>query len=220
MTVQGDLHMTMRRTWGMAALAAAALGGLAAWASGPGGPTAPSLTYAGTLKKDGAPHSGRLQFTFIRDGATACRNTVDVSPDADGAFEAPLPLAGCPDDLWDGRDVTYDVDVVEPGASVKVVAGRQVLPVPFAKFADAAGGAVRANQAPPCDARRAGAIYFDATLRQFQGCNGTAFVPLSANGSQDTAPPGTVVFYDGSACPTGWSELQEARGRYVVGPAA
>src|SRR3954465_13188210 len=97
---QGDLHMMTRRTWGAAALAAAALGGLAAFASSPGGPTPPALTYAGTLKKDGAPYTGRLQFTFFRDGVTACSEGADVFPDADGAFEVPLPLSACPDDLW------------------------------------------------------------------------------------------------------------------------
>jgi hypothetical protein len=30
-------------------------------------------------------------------------------------------------------------------------------------------------------------------------------------------PPGTVVFYDGETCPTGWEELEAARGRYIVG---
>ncbi len=31
------------------------------------------------------------------------------------------------------------------------------------------------------------------------------------------APVGSVVFYDGAACPDGWTEVIDARGRYIVG---
>lgn len=37
------------------------------------------------------------------------------------------------------------------------------------------------------------------------------------NGVDATAPAGAVMFFNLAACPSGWSEMTDARGRYVVG---
>lgn len=38
-----------------------------------------------------------------------------------------------------------------------------------------------------------------------------------APGSDASSPAGAVSFFNLAACPTGWTELTEARGRYIVG---
>jgi hypothetical protein len=48
------------------------------------------------------------------------------------------------------------------------------------------------------------------------GAPGTNGAP-GANGQDATAPQGAVMFFELGTCPTGWTELASARGRYLVG---
>jgi hypothetical protein len=99
-------------------------------------PTRPSLTFAGTLTQNGSGAGPTtLTFTFRRSGASLCQPQVGVTPDADGAFTAEIPISGCPQDLFDGRDVTVDVTA----GSVLVASNQPISPVPYAKYADRAG---------------------------------------------------------------------------------
>jgi hypothetical protein len=41
--------------------------------------------------------------------------------------------------------------------------------------------------------------------------------PQGTSGQDATAPAGAVMFFNLASCPTGWSELDAARGRYLVG---
>jgi hypothetical protein len=45
------------------------------------------------------------------------------------------------------------------------------------------------------------------------GTNGTP----GTNGQDSTAPQGAVMFFELTSCPTGWTELASARGRYILG---
>lgn len=106
--------------------------------------TRPTLTFAGTLTQNGSGSSpATMMFQFKKGGAVLCTPQVPVSPTADGAFQAQVPIDACPGDLFDGQDVLVDVSV----DGVRVASDQPVSPVPYAKYADRAGTSERASLA-------------------------------------------------------------------------
>ncbi|MFN7132401.1 MAG: formylglycine-generating enzyme family protein [Myxococcales bacterium] len=104
----------------------------------PGGASRPNLSFAGTLRKDGAPLTGAqtVTFSFKKGGGTLCSPKLDnVLPDAAGFFQVDIPLASCPSTLFDGGDVVFDVQV----GNSTIATNQRVNPVPYAKYADQVG---------------------------------------------------------------------------------
>lgn len=101
----------------------------------PGQSTRPELAFAGTLQ--GVKTPTKLVFHFKKAGAEVCQAAFDSGPIAEnGGFRALVPLDKCPADLFDGNDLTYDIDV---GGTAGLVKDSQVGAVPYAKYADQVG---------------------------------------------------------------------------------
>jgi formylglycine-generating enzyme required for sulfatase activity len=99
----------------------------------PGGRTRDSLSFSGTLNRNG-PQT--LTFTFKKAGTTVCAPTTMATPGTNGQFTAEVPIgAPCPAGLFDGGDVSFDISV----GSTVVVSNRPVTPVPYARYADQSG---------------------------------------------------------------------------------
>ncbi len=68
-----------------------------------------------------------------------------------------------------------------------------------------------------CNSDNRGLMYYDSDEDKVKLCKG----PAGLNNFQDLGgagvPAGFVGFFNLSSCPTGWSELTAARGRYLVG---
>ncbi len=68
-----------------------------------------------------------------------------------------------------------------------------------------------------CNSDNRGLMYYDSDEDKVKLCKG----PAGLNNWQDLSPSGVpagfVGFFNLSSCPTGWSALNEARGRYLVG---
>lgn len=97
-----------------------------------------TLSYAGTLRQNGAPLTTpqTLIFIFKKNDAVFCQSPdVVVSPDSSGQFVAAIPLSNCPSSLFDGAEVKIDVAV---GGDV-AIAAQPITPVPSAKFAEQFG---------------------------------------------------------------------------------
>ena len=118
-----------------------------------GGESRRSLSFAGRLAGTTGPQS--LKFTFKKAGATQCEPVVTTTPDATGAFNIEIPMAGCPSALFDGGDVTFDVTV----GSTVVAHDHPVNPVPYARYADQVGS-------PDCPV----GYSRDASLTSFISC--------------------------------------------------
>jgi formylglycine-generating enzyme required for sulfatase activity len=131
--------VSFRTALGIWAGAALVLGGVYVAQASPGGATANTLSFAGTLT--GTTGKQTLTFTFKKGSATVCSPAgldVAVTPDpATGSFLAAIPLGGCPSTLFDGSDVTMDVSI----GGMTVATGQPVNPVPYAKYADQVGSA-------------------------------------------------------------------------------
>ena len=67
------------------------------------------------------------------------------------------------------------------------------------------------NESAACDASKEGALRYNVTLKVMEFCNATAW------GEVGGAAVGTVGYFFLSSCPTGWSALVAAEGRYLVG---
>jgi hypothetical protein len=70
--------------------------------------------------------------------------------------------------------------------------------------------------------RRVAALEAQAVVPGPQGPAGQQGEPgapgdIGPPGQDATAPAGAVMFFNLAACPTGWTELTTARGRYIVG---
>jgi hypothetical protein len=97
-----------------------------------------SLSYAGTLRQNGAPitTAQTLGFVFKKGNAVVCSAAgLQVTPDSDGQFTVAIPLAACPDSLFDGSEVKIDISVEGNVA----VADQPITQVPSAKYADQVG---------------------------------------------------------------------------------
>lgn len=102
-----------------------------------GGPTRTYLTVAGTLAGVDRTRATPAQFTFENARGFSCGPITVSIPAAVGAtesFSAEVPIDECRSDLFDGANVTARVQVA--GLNVATV----VNPVPYARFADIAGG--------------------------------------------------------------------------------
>lgn len=108
----------------------------------PGGSTKRALTFAGTLT--GTTGEQTLTFVF-KAGSPVCSVPVTTAPADSGAFSVEIPLDSCASTLFDGGDVTVDVQV---GATT-IVVDQPVDPVPYAKYADQVGNGERLNIARP-----------------------------------------------------------------------
>jgi hypothetical protein len=97
-----------------------------------------SLSFAGTLRQNGAPLSTAqtVAFVFKKNGVAVCQSPdLTVTPDEAGQFVAAIPIANCPSSLFDGSEVKIDIAV---GGELAVVA-QPITSVPSAKFAEQVG---------------------------------------------------------------------------------
>ena len=99
----------------------------------------PHLSFAGTLRQNGAPITTPqvVGFTFKKGGAVACNaGDMSVTPDADGQFTAVIPLINCPAGVFDGKaGVFLDIRI---GGNL-AVADQLVTYAPLAVYAEHAG---------------------------------------------------------------------------------
>jgi formylglycine-generating enzyme required for sulfatase activity len=96
------------------------------------------LSFVGKLSRSGQPVTDTVgvSFRFKKAGAVSCTiSPVDSKPDASGNFQIAIPLAGCPQSLFDGSDVVYDILVGDEVA----VQDQPVGFVPNARYADQVG---------------------------------------------------------------------------------
>jgi formylglycine-generating enzyme required for sulfatase activity len=98
-----------------------------------GPPTRQELTYSGVLSGVTVASTRTLTFTFAKMDAE-CPVTVTANVSATGAFSVNVPTRGCPQDFFNGADVSYSVS---EGATTHTPAGGvAITPVPYARFAD------------------------------------------------------------------------------------
>jgi formylglycine-generating enzyme required for sulfatase activity len=100
--------------------------------------TGASLSYAGTLSQHGAPVTTpqTLGFAFKKAGMVVCYPAgLQVTPDSGGHFTVSIPLASCPDSLFDGTEVKIDI-AVEGNV---VIADQPITPVPSTQYAEQVG---------------------------------------------------------------------------------
>lgn len=119
-----------------ASIGAAALTNVLMARATPGGATKQKLSFAGTLRQNGQPLSGTLTFTFTKGGSPVpCvpAAMATAAPDPAGAFTTEIDISGCPTDMFDGSDVTFNVSLNGTSLTGEV----PVSPVPYAKYADA-----------------------------------------------------------------------------------
>jgi formylglycine-generating enzyme required for sulfatase activity len=104
----------------------------------PGATLGPHLSFAGSLRQNGAPITTQqtVGFTFKKDGVAACTPAdMTVTPDAEGQFTALIPLVSCPAGLFNGKEVHLDIRV----AGEVAVADQLITPAPTALYAEHAG---------------------------------------------------------------------------------
>ncbi len=65
-----------------------------------------------------------------------------------------------------------------------------------------------------CDDAHKGTLFYKSTDDQVYVCKGTTLGWQTVGGS---APLGAVMSFNLASCPSGWTELTSARGRYIVG---
>ncbi len=74
---------------------------------------------------------------------------------------------------------------------------------------------MRGMAAPAASLAGQGRIYFDSTANKFKVSeNAGAYADLAGGGG---VPAGAVSFFNLAACPSGWTELTAARGRFLIG---
>jgi hypothetical protein len=120
-----------------AGMAGAWLAPVVARAAGSRATTA-TLSYAGTVRQNGAPVTTpqTLTFVFKKNDVEVCRSPdVAVTPDESGQFVAAIPHANCPSSLFDGTEVKIDIAVNGDLA----VTAQPITSVPSAKFAEQFG---------------------------------------------------------------------------------
>ena len=118
-----------------AGLAGAWLAPLVARAASADGAT---LSFAGTLNQNGAPITTpqTLGFAFKKGSSVVCTAAdLQVTPASNGQFTVAIPLASCPDSLFDGSEVKIDISV---GGNVAVT-DQPITSVPSAKYAEQVG---------------------------------------------------------------------------------
>lgn len=77
-------------------------------------------------------------------------------------------------------------------------------------------GAIKVGNATTCNASTEGSLRYNAAEQKMELCSGSAWVGMSGGG-QDGMPSGAVMAFNLSSCPSGWSPLIAARGRFVIG---
>ncbi|HMJ51351.1 MAG TPA: SUMF1/EgtB/PvdO family nonheme iron enzyme [Polyangiaceae bacterium] len=97
-----------------------------------------SLSFVGKLSKNGQPMTDPqlVSFRFKKNGAEACSSPgVSTTPDPSGNFQVSIPLSSCPQSLFDGSAVVFDLVI---GGEV-AMADQPVGFVPQARYADQVG---------------------------------------------------------------------------------
>ncbi|MET0592758.1 MAG: SUMF1/EgtB/PvdO family nonheme iron enzyme, partial [Polyangiaceae bacterium] len=99
----------------------------------------PHLSFAGTLRQNGAPITTQqvVTFTFKKNGVAVCNpGDMTVTPDAEGQFTAVIALITCPAGIFDGKAAVFlDISI---GGNL-AVADQLVTYAPLAVYADHAG---------------------------------------------------------------------------------
>lgn len=156
-----------------------------------------AFSYQGRLNDGGVPAVGQYDLRFILYDAEAGGSQVGPTLEAgdidvaDGYFSAYLDFGP---DIFTGIDLWLEVSV-RPGASnssYTALSPRQpILPSPYSLHA--------------------GEVMWDDI----------ADVPAGfADGIDNESPTGAVMFFDLASCPAGWSPLESAQGRVIVGMGA
>jgi formylglycine-generating enzyme required for sulfatase activity len=97
-----------------------------------------TLSFVGKLSKNGQPvtDTQMVSFRFKKNGAEACTPpTMAATPDTSGNFQISIPLSSCPQSLFDGSAVVFDLLI---GGEV-AMADQPVGFVPQARYADQVG---------------------------------------------------------------------------------
>jgi formylglycine-generating enzyme required for sulfatase activity len=97
-----------------------------------------ALSFVGKISRAGKPvaEAVNVAFRFKKAGVTVCSPPpLSSTPDASGNFQIAIPLATCPESLFDGSNVVYDVLVGDEVA----IADQAVGFVPQARYADQVG---------------------------------------------------------------------------------
>jgi formylglycine-generating enzyme required for sulfatase activity len=97
-----------------------------------------SLSFVGKLSKNGQPvvDSQAASFRFKKNGVEACAAvSLMLAPDSSGSFQVNIPLATCPQSLFNGAPVVFDLVV---GGEV-AMSDQPVGFVPQARYADQVG---------------------------------------------------------------------------------
>jgi len=120
---------------------------------------------------------------------------------------------------WSGNMIKFNLNGIEQFAirhdGSAWFKGNVGVGVSFAQTAlDVAGAIKIAGSAETCSAGKAGAIRYNTASQRMEFCNSTSW---SAMGGADIVPSGAVMAFVLSACPSGWSPLVAARGRFVIG---
>ena len=74
--------------------------------------------------------------------------------------------------------------------------------------------------AADCDGSKIGMQRFNTTTTNMEFCNGTGPGWTSMNGGSSSIPTGTIAFFNrtiAAGCPSGWTKMTSAQGRYIVG---
>jgi hypothetical protein len=99
-----------------------------------------SLGFEGVLTRNGTPLTGSQTITFrfkkaSQEVCTVPNLNVDVA--TNGVFRTSVPLTACPESLFDGAEVRYEIVV----NSETVVSDQPIYSVPYAKYAEQLGTA-------------------------------------------------------------------------------
>ena len=65
-----------------------------------------------------------------------------------------------------------------------------------------------------CGANEEGSQRYNSSLKIMEFCDGVAWQSFGGSGS---IPPGAIMAFDLTTCPSGWSEYTAARGRFLRG---
>lgn len=152
-----------------------------------------SFTYQGHLSQSGSSADGSYDFRFILYDAEVEGAKIGSTLSrenvvvSEGRFTVQLDFGGS---VLNGEARYLEV-AVRPstsGGNYTVLTPRQALTAtPYAIFAQSA---------------------------PWSGLTG---VPADLSDGDDVAPSGAVMFFNLNSCPSGWNELTDAQGRYLVG---
>jgi len=202
------------------------------------------VSYQGFLKQSGSPVNTTKGFIFkIRDGSGGAIQWQSACTDimvSTGVFRVALSTdinggIGDWDTInWNGIDAYLEVIVGDEGTcgnAASMSPQERLMAVPYSMLSSStihlinqvdssqlssdkdslfkvSGGSVSVNSQ--------GQIIFGTTTA-ISDSNLNVATGKVQEGGNALISAGTIIFYDGTSCPSGWSEYTAARGRFIVG---